>query len=187
MKEARVLAAERGSSVSRMLAEKLEELVTEAKGYEKARKRAISRLRTNCMNGKCLVDANILAYAHDITQGVKHERARELINSLWESGDGVLSTQVLQELCVTMRRKTARPLSSENTRKLLEDYAKSPVVVNAAESVLEALDLETRYQISFWDALILQAAASCGAGILYSEDLAEGQKYSEVRVVNPLK
>ncbi len=135
------------------------------------------------MNGKCLVDANILAYAHDITQGVKHERARELINSLWESGDGVLSTQVLQELCVTMRRKTARPLSSENTRKLLEDYGKWPVVV---KSVLEALDLETRYQISFWDALILQAAASCGAGILYSEDLAEGQKYSEVRVVNPL-
>ena len=75
-----------------------------------------------------------------------------------------------------MRRKTARPLSSENTRKLIEDYVKWPVVVNTAESVLEALDLETRYQISFWDALIL-----------YSEDLAEGQKYSEVRVVNPLK
>ena len=46
LKEARVLAAERGSSVSRMLAEKLEELVTEAKRYEKARRRAISRLRT---------------------------------------------------------------------------------------------------------------------------------------------
>jgi len=139
------------------------------------------------MNGKCFVDTNILVYAHDITQGVKHERARELINSLWESGNGVLSAQVLQELCLTVRRKTARPLSSENTRKLIEDYVKWPVVVNTAESVLEALDLETRYQISFWDALILQAAASCGAGILYSEDLAEGQKYSEVRVVNPLK
>jgi predicted nucleic acid-binding protein len=53
--------------------------------------------------------------------------------------------------------------------------------------VLEACDLEARYQISFWDALIVRAAASCGAEILYSEDLAEGQKYSEVRVVNPLK
>jgi len=139
------------------------------------------------MSGKCFVDTNILVYAHDITQGVKHERARELVSSLWESGDGVLSTQVLQELCVTVRRKAARPLSSENTRKLMEDYVKWPVVVNTAESVLEALDLETRYQISFWDALIVQAAASCGAEILYSEDLAEGQKYSEVRVENPLK
>jgi predicted nucleic acid-binding protein len=128
------------------------------------------------MSGKCFVDTNILVYAHDITQGTKHERARELVNSLWESGDGVLSTQVLQELCVTVRRKAARPLSAENTRKLIEDYVKWPVVVNPAESVLEALDLESRYQISFRDALIVQAAASCGAEILYSEGLAEGQK-----------
>jgi predicted nucleic acid-binding protein len=53
--------------------------------------------------------------------------------------------------------------------------------------VLEACDLEARYQISFWDALMVQAAASCGAEILYAQDLAEGQKYSEVRVENPLK
>ena len=139
------------------------------------------------MSGKCFVDTNILVLAHDITQGTKHERARELVNSLWESGDGVLSTQVLQELCVAVRRKAARPLSAENTRKLIEDYVKWPVVVNTAESVLEALDLESRYQISFWDALIVQAAASCGAEILYAENLAEGQKYSEVRIVNPLK
>jgi predicted nucleic acid-binding protein len=82
----------------------------------------------------------------------------------------------LQELCVTVRRKAARPLSAENTRKLIEDYVKWPVVVNPAESVLEALDLESRYQISFRDALIVQAAASGGAEILYSEGLAEGQK-----------
>jgi predicted nucleic acid-binding protein len=49
------------------------------------------------------------------------------------------------------------------------------------------IDLERRYQSSFWDAMMMQAAASCGAEILYSEDLAEGQKYSEVRVVNPLQ
>lgn len=69
----------------------------------------------------------------------------------------------------------------------MEDYVRWSVVVNTAESVLEACDLEARYQILFWDALIVQAAASCGAEILYSEDLPEGQKYSEVRVVNPLK
>jgi predicted nucleic acid-binding protein len=139
------------------------------------------------MSGKRFVDTNILVYAHDITQGAKHGRARELVSSLWESGDGVLSTQVLQELCVTVRRKVARPLSSGSTRKLLEDYMKWPMVVNTADSVLEALDLESRYQLSFWDALIVQAAASCGAEILYSEDLADGQKYGDVRVVNPLK
>jgi hypothetical protein len=45
LKEARVLAAEEGTSVSAMLAERLETLVQERKGYQQARKRALSRLR----------------------------------------------------------------------------------------------------------------------------------------------
>ena len=138
------------------------------------------------MSDKCFVDTNILVYAHDFGTGAKHERARTLIEELWSSGGGVLSTQVLQELCVSLRRKAARPLSVEETRRLVEDYSSWDVVVNTAESVLGALTIESRYKISFWDALILQAAGSAGALVLYSEDLAEGHTYGEVRVVNPL-
>jgi predicted nucleic acid-binding protein len=139
------------------------------------------------MSDKVFVDTNILVYAHDATQGVRHERAQALVEKLWESGDGIISTQVLQELCLNLRRKTTRPLSKEETRKLLEDYSTWDVVVNTAESVLQALDFESRYQISFWDALIVQAATGCEATVLYSEDLADGQNYGAVRVVNPLK
>jgi predicted nucleic acid-binding protein len=60
------------------------------------------------------------------------------------------------------------------------------VVTNTPNSVLEALEIETRYKISFWDALIIQAARDAGASILYSEDLAAGQLYGSIRVVNPL-
>ena len=139
------------------------------------------------MSDKCFVDTNILVYAHDLTQGAKHERAQALIQKLWDAGNGVLSTQVLQELCVSLRRKAARPLSPEGMRKVIEDYSSWEIVVNTAESVLEALDLELRHKISFWDALIVQAAGSCGAEVLYSEDLSDGQSYGEVRVINPLK
>lgn len=139
------------------------------------------------MSAKVFVDTNIFVYAHDSTQGAKHERAKALVETLWDSGDGILSTQVLQELCINLRRKSARPLSVEETRKLLEDYSTWDIVVNTAESVLQALDFESRYQISFWDALIVQAATSCEATIIYSEDLADGQTYAAVRVVNPLK
>lgn len=139
------------------------------------------------MSDKVFVDTNIFVYAHDSTQGAKHERAKALVETLWDSGDGILSTQVLQELCINLRRKSARPLSVEETRKLLEDYSTWDIVVNTAESVLQALDFELRYQISFWDALIVQAATSCEATIIYSEDLADGQTYGAVRVVNPLK
>lgn len=139
------------------------------------------------MSDKYFVDTNILVYAHDLKQGAKHEKARELIQKLWESGNGVLSTQVLQELSVNLRRKAARPLSAGDTRKVIEDYASWQIVVNTAESVLEALDIEVRHKISFSDALIVQAAGSCGAEVVYSEDLGDGQKYGEVRVVNPVK
>ena len=139
------------------------------------------------MSDKCFVDTNILVYAHDFTTGAKHERARALIEKLWSSGSGVLSTQVLQELCINLRRKAARPLSIEGTRRLIEDYSRWEVVVNTAESVLQALTIESRYQISFWDALIVQAAGCAGATVLYSEDLAEGQTYGAIRVVNPLR
>jgi len=60
------------------------------------------------------------------------------------------------------------------------------VVTNTSESVLRALDIEMRYKTSFWDALILQAAESAGASIVYSEDLAAGQHYGSIQVVNPL-
>lgn len=70
---------------------------------------------------------------------------------------------------------------------MIEDYASWEMVVNTAESVVQALEMEGRYKISFWDALIVQGAGSCGAEVLYSEDLADGQSYGDVRVINPLK
>ena len=78
------------------------------------------------------------------------------------------------------------PLSEEEIRRLIQDYLSWEIVVNTPDAVIQALDIEARYQTSFWDALILQAAESCGAAVLYSEDLAAGQKYGAVQVVNPL-
>jgi predicted nucleic acid-binding protein len=134
---------------------------------------------------KCFVDTNILIYAHDRSAGVKHARARQLLEQLWSSGEGVLSTQVLQELCVNLRRKVARPVPLEEIRRLIQDYLSWEVVVNTPESAIHALEIESRYKISFWDALILHAAESSGAAILYSEDLASGQRYGSAQVVNP--
>ena len=137
------------------------------------------------MSDRCFVDTNILVYAHDRSAGSKHQRARLLIEDLWKSGQGVLSTQVLQELCINVRRKASRPLSVEEARRLIQDYLSWEIVVNNPSAVLQALDIEGRYKISFWDALIVQAAESSGVAILYSEDLASGQSYGSVRVVNP--
>lgn len=138
------------------------------------------------MSDKCFVDTNILMYAHDRSAGVKHERARRLIEQLWDSGLGVLSTQVLQELCINLRRKLRQPLPVVEVRQLITDYSSWEVITNTAESILQALEIEQRYKLSFWDALIIQAAEISGATVLYSEDLAPGQRYRGVQLVNPL-
>jgi predicted nucleic acid-binding protein len=138
------------------------------------------------MSDKCFVDTNILVYAHDRSAGLKHRRARVLVEQLWDSGKGVLSTQVLQELCINLRRKAGNPLSVDEVRLLIRDYAAWDVATNTPASILKALDIENRHKISFWDALIVQAAEDAGASILYSEDLAAGQRYGATRVVNPL-
>ena len=71
----------------------------------------------------------------------------------------------------------------DEVRLLICDYATWEVVTNTFEAVLPALDIELRYKTSFWDALILQAAESSGASILYTEDLATGQRYRAVQAV----
>jgi predicted nucleic acid-binding protein len=140
----------------------------------------------NCMSDKYFVDTNILVYAHDRSAGVKHQRAQALVERLWDSGEGALSTQVLQELCINLRRKAGNPLSVDEVRLLIRDYVTWEVVTNSPAAILKALEIEVRYKISFWDALIVQAAEETGASILYSEDLAAGQRYGALRVVNPL-
>jgi predicted nucleic acid-binding protein len=137
------------------------------------------------MSGKSFVDTNVLVYAHDTSGGPKHVRARQVVEDLWKSGNGVVSTQVLQELCINVRRKARHPLSWKETRRMVEDYLNWEVVVNDAASILEALQFEERYKVSFWDALILQAAETAGVDVVLSEDLSAGQKYGSFRVVNP--
>jgi len=139
------------------------------------------------MSDKYFVDTNILVYAHDVASGAKHTRAKELVEELWRSRSGVVSTQVLQELCVNLRRKGLKPVSLKTAREIIADYLAWDVVTNTGDSILDALELEERYGISFWDALVVQAAETSGAEILYSEDMSDGQKYRGVRVVNPFR
>ena len=137
------------------------------------------------MSAKAFVDANILVYAHDPGSCAKHDRAKALVARLWDERSGVVSTQVLQELYVNLRKVAKRPISPAEAKQLLADYLTWEVVVNDGESILGALELEERYQISFWDAMIVQAANAAGVESLYSEDLNHGQRYGTVVAVNP--
>ena len=131
------------------------------------------------------VDTNILIYAHDISAGQKHGRAKELMRDLWHSGDGCLSIQVLQEFYVNVTQKVTKPLSAEAAAQIIADLSVWEVHCPKTEDVLHAIRLQKRYQISFWDAMILVSALQLGCHMLWSEDLNPGQVYEQVEVKSP--
>ena len=139
------------------------------------------------MNVKVFVDTNILVYAYDLGAGDRHEKAQSLVQQLWQEGNGTLSTQVLQEFYVNVRRKAQRPITVEQARALISDYLAWDPVVNDGAAMLEAIDLEKRYKLSFWDSLIIAAARKGGAAIIFSEDFNHGQSFGSVEVRNPFR
>lgn len=134
---------------------------------------------------KAFFDTNVLLYMYSTADLSKQARAQELFNECDNSGRIVLSTQVVQEFFVVGLRKLALPrqLLRQATIALLE----LPLIIIGPPHILKAVQDEERYQISFWDALILAAAESCGAEVLYTEDLNHGQKYGTVQVCNPFR
>jgi predicted nucleic acid-binding protein len=139
------------------------------------------------MSGKAFVDTNVLIYAHDESAADKNKRAVELIGLLWAERRGVLSTQVLQEFAVNLRKRTRVSLSLDETKRRVENFLKWEVVTNVPRSIFRSLEIEERHNISFWDAMILQAAESANCEVLYSEDFAHGREYEGVLVVNPFQ
>ena len=133
------------------------------------------------------VDTNVLVYAHDADAGSKHQTARSRLEELWRDESGLLSTQVLQEFYVTVTRKVSRPLPRITARGIVATYRVWPLHRPDVDDILTASELEERYHLSFWDALIVVAAQRSGARRLLTEDLQDGQRFDELEVVSPFR
>lgn len=132
------------------------------------------------------VDTNILVYAHDSSGGVKTERARGIIEELWDSGEGCLSIQVLQEFFVTVTRKVPHPLPARRAAKIVEDLAGWRVHSPGPEDVLASIEIHLKRRISLWDALIIRSAVQLGCREILSEDLNPGPLQPGLSLRNPL-
>jgi len=94
----------------------------------------------------------------------------------------VISVQVLQEFFVNI---TKRKESDEVAAQLIDDFSCWLVVDNTQELFLSGLEVKGRWQLSLWDSMIVAAASQAGCGVLYTEDLNNGQDYGGVKAVNP--
>jgi predicted nucleic acid-binding protein len=131
------------------------------------------------------VDTNILVHAHDLDAGDKHEEAQRIVSELWETKNGVLSTQVIQELYVTLTKKVLHPIEKVTARRILQRYFTWQVIINDPAIIMRASDIEEAYKLSFWDALIVSAAYAKNVTTILTEDLNHGQYIEGILIQNP--
>lgn len=134
---------------------------------------------------KTFFDTNVLVYAFDVDSPSKRKRAARVLSECASAGELLISTQVLQEFYVAVTRKLAQPLAGDAALVATRELAAFPIVNVDAGLVLAAIGVSREHRISFWDALIVKAASSGGAKLLYSEDLNDGQTLDGVTVRNP--
>jgi len=134
---------------------------------------------------KFFFDANVLASLIDADSPDKRKKARSLFQKHVEAGDILLSTQVLQEFYVVVTRKLARPLDAAVAAEAVSSFAELPLAQIDSELIVSAIHRSRNNQLSFWDALIVQAAIEGHASTLYSEDMQHGQMLDGLRVIDP--
>lgn len=135
---------------------------------------------------KAFFDTNILIYMYLQDSAEQHFKAciaRKLFSDCFTAERGLLSTQVIQEFYAVGTRKLG--MTRQRAYSDVVRFLKLPLVIVGPEHIAGAIDNEAKYQVSFWDGLIVAAAEAGGAEVLYTEDLSDGQMYGGVKAVNP--
>jgi predicted nucleic acid-binding protein len=132
------------------------------------------------------VDTNVLLYAisRDPAERSKAARANEIL----AAGDIGLSIQVLQEFYVeSTRASRGDAITHDQAAGLVEAWCRFPVQVTSVEVMRAALITRARFDISYWDAAILEAGRALGCPVVLSEDLDDATDYDGIRVENPFR
>jgi predicted nucleic acid-binding protein len=132
------------------------------------------------------LDTNIAVYCFDSNEPMKQSRAKDLLAHGASTGMGVVSYQVLQEFCNVATSARRLALSVEQTMAFASLLLEPMNKVSASMGLLQsALNIKSSSDYSFYDSLILAAAAQAGCATVYSEDMQHGQLVAGVRIVNP--
>lgn len=133
------------------------------------------------------VDTNVLLYVVDDRDLAKQARAREWLAVCWQKRCGRLSTQVLNEFYFNARKRFSGVLAAGEARAEVRRYQQwKPWLIDQA-TVETAWAAESRWQINYWDALMIAAAQHMGCRWLLTEDLQHGQQIDKLQVVNPFQ
>jgi len=137
-------------------------------------------------DAKYFLHTTVFVYAFDPSAGEKHHIAKALVKRALQDGLGVISFQVIQEFCSAVRRKFASAFLPQDLRQYVAEVLAPLCQVQSSIHLYHScLDICQLTGYSFYDSLILAAAASAGCKTLLTEDLQAGQTVAGVEIVNP--
>lgn len=130
------------------------------------------------------VDTNVLLYA--ISTDTEEQNKKHAATELLRARDLCLSSQVLGEFYVQATRQT-RPdrLTHDQAASLIRSFSRFPVQAVTLQVSQAAVATCDRFQVSYWDAAIIEASRAVGAAVVLSEDLQVGMDFDGVAVLNP--
>ena len=134
---------------------------------------------------KGFLDTNVLLYA--CSGAPQDAEKRQRATALMLDAPFALSSQVLQEFISNALRKKVLGITESGIDAMLELASKVSVQPVTLEVIIAGVALRRRYQLSHWDATLIAAAEELGCHTLYSEDMAHGEIYGGVRVINPFR
>jgi len=137
------------------------------------------------MTDSFFIDTNILVYSRDSSEPEKQKKASALLEKLWQNNSGRISIQVCNEYYVTVTQKLDPGLDREEAWDdivLLSSWKPAPLDF---KTIQKAKQVQSEYNLSWWDSLIISAAWLLNCRGIYSEDLNHGQKYLDMEIINP--
>ncbi|TAL84614.1 MAG: PIN domain-containing protein [Rhodanobacter sp.] len=146
----------------------------------------VARRAASALTVRVFIDTNLWVYRLDQREVDKSRWIGQWLRQIANEHEIVISTQVLIELRAVLTRKFEPALSAQETRVALHALAQFEVVATDANLVLDANELANAEQLSWFDALIAEAALRTRCEILYSEDFSHGRTFGELAICNPL-
>lgn len=135
------------------------------------------------------LDTNILVYAYDTSDDVRHKIALDLIAHILSAESGVISTQVLNEFVVVITGKVKHPLPIDDVAAILKKFKDNfEIRLTGMPDITKALSIVKKFKLSYWDSLIIATAMNTRCSVLYTEDLQDGLVIeNSMRIINPFK
>jgi predicted nucleic acid-binding protein len=135
------------------------------------------------MIDKYFIDTNILVYLFSEIEIEKSDKCSDILNQLSNHVQFVLSTQVINEFSNVSISKFHK--DAIEVKSIIDILSEFEIVINDVDIIKKGIDIKFRYQLSFWDSLIVSAAKSAKCNIILSEDLQDGQVIEGVKIQNP--